>query len=261
MTEALRDRLRITVSGSGPRTVVLGNGFGTTQAVWRRLLPWLEARARVVRFDWPIDPGHFDHQRYSSLDAYATDLLAVIAETSAAPCILIGHSMSGMIGMLAGKARPEAFEKIIMINPSPRYINDDTYHGGFSQEDVSALIKAVSDNYLAWVENFAPAMVGADAGSPEVQEFADGLLGMRPDVAMSMAVTLFQSDLRDRLEGFSVPTAIIQSTHDPAVPVAVADYLHRHWPNSRVIPLEASGHLPHLTCAPRLKDALAPLLP
>lgn len=250
----------ITISGTGPRTVVLGNGFGTTQAVWDRLLPWLEERARVVRFDWAVDPRHYDHTRYATLDAYARDLLTVIDATAAAPCILIGHSMSGMIGMLAGRARPEAFHHVVMINPSPRYINDDGYTGGFDRAEVSALIKAISDTYIPWVESFAPLVVGGAPDSPEVREFARGLLALRPDVAMSMAVTLFTSDLRDRLDGYTVPTTILQSTQDPAVPVAVGEYLHATWPGSRLALIDASGHLPHLTHVDRVREALAPIL-
>lgn len=254
------EKMNVTVSGAGDQTVVLGNGFGTTQAAWAQVLPWLEERFRVVRFDWPVTPRHFDHIRYSTLDAYAEDLLAVIEATQAAPCTLIGHSMSGMVGMLAGRMAPRAFTRMVMINPSPRYINDEGYTGGFSREQIAALISSLNENYLDWVRSFAPVVVGGQPEDPAVAEFAEGLLSLRPDVAMSMVITIFRSDLRDRLSGFTVPTTIIQSTADPAVPVGVAEYLCRHWPDCRVELLDMQGHLPHLTHAPLLVEALERIL-
>lgn len=254
------DKFRVSISGRGERTVVLGNGFGTTQAVWSRLLPWLEARFRVVRFDWMTAPQHYDYTRYFSLDAYAVDLLRVIERTAAGPCILIGHSMSGMIGMLAGKARPDVFEQAVMINASPCYIDRPGYLGGFSEDEINGFLLAMSENYLAWVDGFAPAVVGAAAPRHEVEEFAAGLLSMRPDVAFSMALTLFRSDLRDQLGGYTVPTTLLQSTQDVAVPVAVAEYLRQAWPGCRMRLLEADGHLPHLTHATLVQAALEEVL-
>ncbi|WP_425006457.1 alpha/beta fold hydrolase [Novispirillum sp. DQ9] len=254
------DLFRVSVSGAGTRTVVLGNGFGTTQASWSRVLPWLEQRFRVVRFDWMTAPQHYDYTRYFSLEAYAADLLGVVARTGGAPCVFIGHSMSGMIGMLAGKARPEAFERMVMINPSPCYINGPGYVGGFSEDEVNGLLTALSDNYQTWVDGIAPLIVGDGASRQQVQEFAEGLLAMRPDVAFSMALTLFRSDLRAHLPGFAVPTTIVQSTRDVAVPVAVADYLCRAWPDCRVRLVDASGHLPHMTHAHLVIEALEEVL-
>ncbi|WP_404378486.1 alpha/beta fold hydrolase [Caenispirillum salinarum] len=256
MEPTVIERMQVSVSGTGSHTVVLANGFGTTKAVWRRILPWLEQRFRVVRFDWPIEPEHYDHLRYSRLDGYADDLMQVIGAVDAAPCTLIAHSMSGMIGMLAGKLIPHSFDRIIMINPSPRYIDDGRYTGGFSEDEVAGLIKGLDDNYMQWVENFAPVVVGAEPGHPDVAEFARGLVAMRPDVALSMAITIFRSDYRDRLAGFGVPTTIVQSTNDPAVPVKVGEYLHSQWPDSRLVVMDMEGHLPHLTQADRFVQVL-----
>jgi sigma-B regulation protein RsbQ len=260
MRQAVRDRLHITESGDGERALVLANGFGTTQSVWASITPWLEERFRVIRFDWPVEPQHYDHTRYGEIDAYAEDLLGVIVEMAASPCVLIGHSMSGMISMLAGSAKPSAFERIVMINPSPRYINDEGYVGGFSPEEVSTLIGSLSRNYFGWVAGFAPSAAGPEVERWQIEEFVRGLRAMRPDVAMSMATTLFGSDLRQRLSRFTVPTAIIQSTHDPIVPVDVSRFLHQQWPNSRVLLMEMEGHLPHLTHAPLLLEALDQIL-
>lgn len=214
----------------------------------------------MVRFDWLIEPQHYDHMRYGSLEAYAHDLLRVIHAAEAAPCVFVGHSMCGMIGMLAGIIRPQAFTSMVMINPSPCYINDASYEGGFREEDVKALLAGISNDYFAWVQGFAPTVVGGPPDRPEVEEFSRGLRAMRPDVAFSMALTLFRSDLRDKLGKFAVPTTILQSTRDPAVPVAVGEYLRNAWPHSRLRLLDAEGHLPHMTHAPLVMDALADVL-
>lgn len=259
---SLYDRMQVAISGKGSHTVILANGFGTTKSVWDRVLPWLEERFRVVRFNWPIAPEHYDHIRYNRLDGYAEDLIELVGTVAAGPCTLIAHSFSGMIGMLAGKIIPHSFRQIIMINPSPRYMNDGDYTGGFSEEEIAGLIASLDANYSQWIDSFAPVVVGAKVDDPDVAEFARGLMAMRPDVALSMAITIFRSDYRDHLNGLTVPTTIVQSTRDPAVPVGVGEYLHRHWPDSRLVVMDMDGHIPHLTHAERflevLEEALAP---
>lgn len=240
-------RHNLSVSGRGTETVVLGNGFGTDKAIWRHILPWLEKRFRVMSFDWVIDPQHYDAVRYSNMDSYAEDLLALISATGSAPCHFVGHSMSGMIGMLAARIKPTFFQQMVMLAPSPRYINDPHYHGGFERTEIDELLCRMGDNYVGWASNFSPLAVGDVAGSAAAAEFNRSLLSMRPDVALSMALTVFGMDLRDRLDGFSTPTTIVQTRHDMAVPVAVAEYLHARWPHSRLEFLEASGHMPQLT--------------
>ncbi|KJS39396.1 MAG: hypothetical protein VR70_08155 [Rhodospirillaceae bacterium BRH_c57] len=256
MAKAFCDRMHVRVSGHGSQTLVLVNGFGTTQAVWSGVLPWLEDRFRVIRFDWPVEPQHYDHTRYSDMEAYADDLLRVVTETHAAPCILIGHSMGGMAGVLAGRRQAKMFKKMVLINVSPRYINDTDYHGGLDKDEASALIGAISDSYFEWVESFAPVAVGNILARQEIAEFVRGLLTMRPDVAMSMAITIFRFDLREHLHGFQVPAVIVQSARDAIVPVEMADYLMQRWPDSRVFLLNADGHLPHLTHAQLLTAVL-----
>lgn len=249
-------RHAITVSGRGRTTVVLGNGFGTTQSAWSDLLPWLEARFRVVRFDWAVDTEHYDHIRYSKLDSFVEDLFDVLAESRAAPCIFIGHSLSGMVSMLAATEAPHLFSRIVMLNASPCYLNDGDYRGGFERADLSNLFQALGDNYGQWVQNFSPIVAAGLPGEPAVEEFARGLMAMRPDIALSMALTIFKADLRDRLAAFHTPTVIVQSRSDMAVPVEVGHYLHRHWPASSLELIDAPGHLPHMTAADEILAVL-----
>lgn len=263
-TQAM-ERLHVSVTpctgpGPGPGdtrcTVVLGNGFGTDHTVWNQVLPTLTARARVVRFDWPVALHHYDALRYSRLEAFAEDLLAVIDATDGAPCVMIGHSMAGMVALLAALMRPEAFTHVVMINASPCYVDAPGYRGGFSDGDVVALLDAIGHDYEAWVAGAAPHFIGPEAAPAQVEAFAHCLRALRPDVAYSMVQTIFRADVRARLTALTVPVTVVQSTRDPAVPVEVADYLHRHCPASTLRLLDGDGHLPHLTRA----EATAALL-
>ncbi|RBP11919.1 pimeloyl-ACP methyl ester carboxylesterase [Roseiarcus fermentans] len=254
-------KMKVTITGAGAETVLLGNGFGTDQRVWTSLLPWLERRYRTVRFDWAVDPVHFDAARYARLESFAEDLLAIAAAIRATPCTLIAHSMSAMIGVLAAEREPTAFRRVVMIAAAPRYIVDDDYPGGFTAAEVDTLLERMGEDYLAWAEAFSRVVVGPDHDLALVDDFRRSVCAMRPDVALSMAQTLFQMDLRDRLAGYATPTTLVQPTADPVVPVAVGEYLARQWPQARLEIIDASGHLPHLTAPQSVIAALEGALP
>jgi sigma-B regulation protein RsbQ len=253
------ERHKIAVSGDGEDTVLLGNGFGTNQECWRALLPWLETHGRVIRFDWAIHPDHFDVTRYSELDGFVDDMLAVIEATAVAPCVLIGHSMSAMIGMLATKREPSFFRRIAMIAPAPRYSRDSDYAAGFSIEEIEGLLDRISDDYLAWTAAFAPIAVGEATGA-FVDDFREGLRAMRPDIAFTMARVLFSMDLRAGLGDYTTPTTIIQPIADPVVPVSIGRYLAECWPQAELNLIETTGHLPHVTAPDQVKRALTRVL-
>lgn len=254
-------RHHIRQSGTGRQTVVLANGFGTDHSIWRRLLPWLEERYRVVRFDWATDPGHYDATRYQHIESYAEDLLAVMTHAKARPSILICHSMGGMVGMLAERMLPGQFQRMVMLAPSPCYRNFPGYNGGLAEAEIRGLLEQVGEDYMNWADHFPPIAVGASASTDEIQEFTRSLKALRPDIALSMATTIWKIDLRDRLDGFTVPTDIILSTRDPAVPVDVAHYLARRWKQARLFLIDGAGHLPHLTHPEQVLAVLRTCLP
>lgn len=260
-TNNFRDLHRVTVSGRGDTTLVLGNGFGTDQTIWQRILPWLEQRYRVVRFDWLIDPYHYDASRYATLDGFADDLLAVLIATDTRRCLYVGHSMATMVGMLAAKREPEWFLHLVMLAPSPCFVNHPDYGGGFSQAEIDQLLHELGRDYVQWIEEFSPRAVAAPPDCPETEEFANSLRAMRPDVAFSMALTVFHMDLRNRLDGFAHPVTIAQTRDDIAVPLAVAHYLQRQWPQATLEVIDAAGHFPHLTAPAQLIDILNRHLP
>lgn len=242
----------VKVTGSGEQVIVLAHGFGTDQSVWKHLVPHLVDDYRVVLYDnmgaGTTNPDYFDFNRYSTLEGYALDLLAILEELQIDSCVLVGHSVSAMIGAIASISRPDLFTKLVMISGSPRYLNDVDYYGGFEQEDLDQLFEAMRSNYKAWCSGFAPLAVGGDMDSVAVQEFSRTLFNMRPDIALSVAQTIFQSDMRQILGLVSVPCHIIQSVKDLAVPVVVSEYLHQNLLVDSVVEVMSSdGHLPQLS--------------
>ncbi|GMH25204.1 hypothetical protein Nepgr_027047 [Nepenthes gracilis] len=238
----------VRVLGTGEQTIVLAHGFGTDQSVWKHLVPHLVDSYRVVLYDnmgaGTTNPEYFDFQRYSTLEGYSYDLLAILEELQIDSCIFVGHSVSAVIGAIASISRPDLFSKLILISASPRYLNDVDYYGGFEQEDLDQLFEAMQSNYKAWCSGFAPLAVGGDMDSVAVQEFSRTLFNMRPDIALSVAQTIFQSDLRHILCHVTVPCHIIQSMKDLAVPVVVAEYLQQNLGGDSIVEvMSTDGHL------------------
>ncbi|KAG6676063.1 hypothetical protein I3842_15G134700 [Carya illinoinensis] len=197
----------VRVLGRGEKIVVLGHGFGTGQSVWKHLVPHLVDEYRIT----------FDFERYSTLEGFAYDLLAILEEVQVDSCIFVGHSFSAMIGSIASTIHPNLFSKILMLSPNPRMLNDVDYHGGFEREDLDQIFKGVLSNYEAWYMDLVA-----------VQEFCKTLFNMRPDIALSLARTIFLDDTRHVLGLVTMPCHIIQSIRDLSVPIAVSKYLHRN---------------------------------
>ncbi|OVA17062.1 hypothetical protein BVC80_9047g12 [Macleaya cordata] len=242
----------IRVLGTGERIIILNHGFGTDQSVWKHLVPHLLNDYRLILFDnigsGPTNPDYYDFERYSTLEGYAYDLLAILEELQVESCIYVGHSVSGMVGILASVSRPDLFSKLVLVAASPRYLNDVDYYGGFEQEDLDQLFEAMKSNYKAWCSGFAPLAVGGDMDSVAVQEFSRTLFNMRPDIALSVAQAIFQSDFRHVLGLVTVPCHILQSSKDLAVPVVVPEYLHRNISSDSIVEVMTSdGHLPQLS--------------
>lgn len=247
------------VTGSGEDVVVISHGFGTDQTAWHAIRPWLDARFRVVSFDLagagPNGTRTYDRHRHRSIYGFADDLIDILDELSIRNCLYIGHSVSGMVGGIAALTRPDLFRKMTMIGASPRYLNDDGYVGGFEGADLDALFAAMATNFQAWGAGFAPAVVGVPDNAA-IDEFCRTLFQMRPDIALSIARTIFQSDVREIATRLDCPTTIIQTRADVAVPMDVAEWLHRNIRGSTLQVIDASGHLPHMTAPGEVLRAL-----
>lgn len=218
-------------------------------------MPALQGDFRLVLFDHvgatSANWSYYSPRRYQTMHGYAADLLELLTELGIAECIFVGHSMSAMIGLLAALNEPARFQKLILLNASPYYLNQGDYRGGFEQADIDGLYEAMATNYHAWVSGLAPLAVDNPDRPELAREFAESLEGMRPDIGLAMARMVYQSDHRHRLAECSIPTLLLPTRHDAFVPIGVSDFMLGHMPNARRIILEASGHLPHLS-APEL---------
>ncbi|KAK9749559.1 hypothetical protein RND81_02G134500 [Saponaria officinalis] len=251
----------VKMVGRGEKVVVLAHGFGTDQSVWKHLVPHLLDDYKVVLYDnmgaGTTNPDFFDFERYSTLEGFAHDLLAILEELKITSCVFVGHSLSAIVGTLASILRPQLFTKLVFVSASPRFLNDVNYYGGFEQEDLNQLFEAMQSNYRDWISGFAPLIVGGDMESVTVQEFSRTLFNMRPDIALSMAHTIFKSDVRHLLCHVTIPCHIIQSKKDSAVPVDVSQYLHQNLGGHSIVEvMSTEGHLPLLS-AP---DTVIPVL-
>jgi sigma-B regulation protein RsbQ len=257
-------RNNVRVVGGGDTTVVLAHGFGSDQTAWRHQCEVLAPRHRLVLFDHvgagSTDPAAYSPQRYRSLHSYAADLLEIIAALKLRRAAYIGHSMGAMIGLLAALEEPELFERMVFIGGSPRYLNEPGYRGGFEQADLDAIYAAMASNYQAWVGGFAGPAMGYPERADLAAEFARTLSELRPDIALAMARVIFQSDHRAALPSLRVPTLILQTEQDIAVPVAVGEYMASQLAHARLKVLPARGHLPHLSAPAAVNEALLEFL-
>lgn len=248
-----KNNVRISGNPDGNQTLVFGHGFGTDQTVWRFITDAFAEDYRIITYDnvgaGGTNPNLYNHSRYARLNTYADDLVALAEELNITDGIFVGHSVSGMVGLLASKKNPRLFARHIFLNASPRYLNDEDQHyvGGFSQQALNDLFAAMANNYYAWVTGFAPVVMG-NPGKPQLtEEFARTLSALRPDIALAVAKAIFESDHRGDLTGFDKESLIIQSSRDVAVPIAVGEYLNHHLPNSKLQVIESSGHFPHIS--------------
>lgn len=249
---SIANRLKATWSGDGSHVVVLSHGFGLDQTSWADLRPALDVQFRVLSYNLAGcgDEGasSYHHDVHNSLFGYADDLLTLLDEAQVQKVSYVGHSVSGMIGMIAAVARPDCFERLILLQPSPRYLNDpDTgYVGGFEQGDLDALYEAMATNYQTWAAGFIPMVMGVQ-DQHVLSRFSQTLFKIRPDIASHILKMIFQADHRGIVPRVPVPTHFIHSRKDVAVPVEVARWLPAHLPGSTSETLDLEGHMPHLT--------------
>ena len=259
----IRTRLNVTVTGpEGAPPMVLAHGFGCDQHMWRHVAPAFTDRFRVVLFDYVGCGGaaaEWDPERYASLDGYASDVTDLVHELDLHDVVLVGHSVSSMIGALAVAREPERFDRLVMIGPSPRYIDDEeaSYVGGFGPEDIDELLGALSSNYLGWSAAMAPAIMG-NGERPELgEELTASFCRMDPAIAQQWARATFLSDNRDDLGLVTVPTLVLQSRQDVIAPVVVGEYVAEALPDAELVVLDATGHCPNLSAPAATVEAIA----
>jgi sigma-B regulation protein RsbQ len=250
MTDVIR-RNNVKVFGEGEQPMLFAHGFGCDQNMWRLITPAFAPDYRVVLFDYvgsgKSDLSAYDPARYGTLDGYAQDVLDVCEALDLRDVLFVGHSVSSMIGVLAANRAPERFSRLIMVGPSPRYLNDIGYVGGFERADIEGLLDLMERNYLGWASYLAPVVMKND-GRPELtQELRESFCSTDPKIARRFAEATFFSDNRADLGEVRVPSLIMQCSEDAIAPVEVGSYLHRSLPDSTLRLMKATGHCPHVS--------------
>jgi sigma-B regulation protein RsbQ len=244
-------RNNVRVSGDGAATMFFAHGFGCDQNMWRLLAPAYAKRYRTVLFDLvgsgASDLKAYDSRKYDSLQGYADDVVEIVREFTVGPAIFVGHSVSAMIGMLANLKEASAFAAHIMIGPSPCYINEGDYVGGFTRQDIEALLETLESNYLGWSSNMAPAIMGAPEQPELSTELTNSFCRTDPEIAKQFARVTFLSDTRAELPLLLAPTLVVQCNDDIIAPLSVGDYLKRTLPRSTLRIIDNVGHCPHLS--------------
>ncbi|WP_141583244.1 alpha/beta fold hydrolase [Actinomadura sp. WMMA1423] len=264
MSVLTRNNVRDLGRRSG-QPMLFAHGFGCDQTMWRLTAPAFEADHRVVLFDH-VGMGHSDlaaysAERYSALDAYAEDVLDIIHELDLNDVVFVGHSVSTMIGVLAANLEPHRFAGLVLVGPSPRYIDDAGYVGGFSEADITELLESLESNYLGWSSRMAPLIMG-NPDRPELgRELTNSFCQTDPDIARQFARLTFLSDNRADLPKVRVPALLLQCSEDIIAPEAVGEYVQRAIPGSELVRLRATGHCPNLSAPEEtvaaMKDFLA----
>jgi sigma-B regulation protein RsbQ len=257
----VRDRHNLTEHGSpDARPMLFAHGFGCDQSMWRFVWPKFSDRFRVILFDHVgaggSDLSAYDPRRYGSLRGYAEDVIQICRELDLRDVIFVGHSVSAVVGVLAEPIEPGRFSKLVLVAPSPRYIDDEPYVGGFGVDDIEELLDSMDRNYLGWSGQMAPAIMG-NTERPELgEELTNSFCRTDPEIARDFARVTFTSDNRNDLRKVSVPCLVLQCREDVIAPESVGRFVDRELPDSRLVMLDAAGHCPNLSAPEVTAEAI-----
>lgn len=244
-------RNNINIIGQGSKVILFAHGFGCDQNSWKFITKAFTDDYKVILFDYvgagKSDVSQYSSEKYSSLQGYAQDVLDICEELNLEQIIFVGHSVSSMIGVLAAIKNPSYFEKLVFIGPSPRYLNEDGYEGGFERKDLEELFEFMDNNYLGWSSAMAPAIMG-NADRPELGEFLTGsFCSTDPEIAREFAKTTFFSDNREDLQYLRIPSLTLQCSEDIIAPVHIGSFIKEHTADNSLVILQATGHCPHIS--------------
>jgi sigma-B regulation protein RsbQ len=251
MISTIQTRNNVVIRGNGTQPMIFAHGFGCDQTMWRFVAPAFENDYQVVLFDYvgsgKSDWSAFDAERYGTLEGYARDVLDICQELDLRDVIFVGHSVSSMVGVLAANKEPERFSNLILIGPSPRYINDSDYVGGFERTDIEGLLDTMERNYLGWASFLTPVIM-KNADRPELtKELEASFCSTDPEIARRFAEATFYADNRADLSKVRLPSLVLQCSEDAIAPPEVGEYVHRQLKDSSFRVMEATGHCPHMS--------------
>jgi sigma-B regulation protein RsbQ len=246
------------------RAIVFAHGFGCDQHMWRLVAPAFEDRYRTVTYDHVgfggSDLSAFDPQRHGSLQGYADDLIEIVDALDLDETVFVGHSVAAMIGVRAAVTEPTVLQALALVCPSPRYIDDEGYAGGFSEDEVHELLETLDSNYLGWSRSMAPVIMGNEDRPELGQELTNSFCRTDPSIAEAFARVTFLSDSRADLAEVEAPSLVLQTTNDAIAPEEVGRYVADRLPNSSFVRLDATGHCPNLSAPAETTAAIEAFL-
>lgn len=255
------ERFNVKLSGDGTVPLVLLHGLGCDQRIWQSVAPAFAADYRLVLLDQmgagASDTRHYDRERYGDLHGYADDLVQVLDALALEDAVLVGHSVSGIIAMLAALKRPERVARLVMICSSARYLNDPPhYAGGYDDEVLAGLMELMEKNYLDWAGAITRMAIGEQPTPRFREDLEQHFLATDPAILRQFAKVVFYSDTRAYLPRLPIPAKVMQTRHDAIVPLSAAEFLQRELPEGELVMLECRGHYPQTTAPAILIDAL-----
>ena len=254
----------VRVLGRGQTPMIFAHGFGCDQNMWRFVTPAFEADYKCVLFDYVghgrSDLAAFDRSRYATLQGYADDVLAICSALDLRGAVFVGHSVSAMIGALAAIKEPDRFSRLVLVGPSPRYVNEGDYVGGFSRDDIDSLLDFLDSNHLGWSSAMAPAIMGNPDRPELAAELTNSFCRTDPQIASHFARVTFLSDNRGDLPKVAVPSLVLQCADDVIAPRCVGEYVHRNLADGRIVYMKATGHCPNLSAPEETVGAIREFL-
>jgi sigma-B regulation protein RsbQ len=260
MLEKLIKQNNVTILGTGNKIMFFVHGYGCDQNMWRFITPHFKNTYKIVLVDLvgtgKSDESAYDYDKYNSLKGHADDIINICDALNLEDVCMVAHSVSAMIATLAAVKRPTLFKKLIMIGPSPRYINDADYFGGFSEKDIEELLETLDSNYLGWSSAMAPVIMG-NLNRPELAaELETSFCQNNPEIASHFAKVTFLADNRSDLKKLAIDTLIIQSEEDAIASLEVGQFVHKNIANSKLVVLESTGHCPHMSAPNKTIEAM-----
>ncbi|HTE10199.1 MAG TPA: alpha/beta hydrolase [Chitinophagaceae bacterium] len=257
-------RNNVVVCGNGSVPMLFAHGFGCDQHMWRLVIPAFEKDYKIILFDH-VGAGNsdlkaYDPDKYGSLEGYADDILEIIRELGLQDVIFVGHSVAAMMGIMAARHAPDLFSKLILVGPSPSYINDGNYIGGFEKDQIEELLESLDSNHLGWSMAMAPVIMGNPGRKELGEELANSFCRTDPAIARQFARTTFLSDTRDIISSLQTPSLILQCADDVIAPRVVGEYLHAAMLASKIVFMKATGHCPNLSAPEETIEAIKAFL-
>lgn len=253
-------RNNVLIKGKGSQVIMFAHGFGCDQNMWRSVAPAFEENYKTVLFDHVgaggSDLSAFNPEKYDKLEGYAEDMIEIATRLQLQDIIFVGHSVSALIGIIASQKFPGLFKSLVMVAPSPSYINDGDYIGGFTKPQIDELLESLDNNHLGWSMTMAPVIMGNPDRKELGEELANSFCRTDPQIVRHFARTTFLSDKRELLSSVKIPSLILQCSDDVIAPQAVGEYMHEKISGSRLVLMKATGHCPNLSAPQETIDAI-----